>query len=115
MDTLKNRLDIAMKRAGKKQVDIIRDLGIPKASISQYLSGTSKQMDSERLYMISEYLHVNPVWLLGFDDTMNDTEKKLIEMFRALNQEGMEKVMDYISDLSNTGRYSLKCSQSQVV
>ena len=99
MDTLKNRLDYAMKRAGKKQIDLVRDLGLPKSSVNQYLSGTSKQMDSTRLYMIADYLGVNPVWLLGFDDTMNDTEKKLLNMFRSLSQEEMEKVMEYVSGL----------------
>lgn len=99
MDTLKNRLDYAMKRAGKKQIDLVKDLGLPKSSINQYLSGTSKQMDSARLYMIADYLGVNPVWLLGFDDTMNDTEKKLLNMFRSLDREGMEKVMEYVSGL----------------
>ena len=99
MDTLKNRLDYAMKRAGKKQIDLVRDLDLPKSSINQYLSGISKQMDSGRLYMIAEYLGVNPIWLLGFDDTMNDTEKTILDMCRSLNDEDLKKVMDYLTGL----------------
>lgn len=105
MDTLKNRLDYAIKKAGKRQIDLSNDLGIPKSAISQYLSGSTMQMDSARLYAIAEYLNVNPVWLLGFDDTMDDQEKKLLEMFRSLNQDGKNKVASYLSDLLDSGKY----------
>ena len=107
MDTLKNRLDYAIKTAGKKQIDLTHDLGIPKSAISQYLSGATITMDSARLYAIAEYLGVNPVWLMGFDDTMNEKEKHLLEMLRSLNKEGSEKIMSYVADLVASGRYSL--------
>lgn len=64
---LKNRLKEAMCFRDKKAADLAKDLGIPKSAISQYLSGKSQNMDSSRLYAISMYLDVDPVWLMGYD------------------------------------------------
>lgn len=75
--SLKSRLYEAMTIRGKKAVDLTRDLGIPKSAVSQYLSGKSQNMDSERLYAISKYLDVDEPWLLGYDVPMKiDTETK---------------------------------------
>ena len=75
--SLKDRLYEAMAIRGKKAVDLTRDLKIPKSAVSQYLSGKSQKMDSERLYAIAKYLDVDEPWLLGFDVPMkSDTETK---------------------------------------
>jgi transcriptional regulator with XRE-family HTH domain len=65
--SLKYRLYEAMAAKGKKAVDLTRDLQIPKSAISQYLSGKSQNMDSERLYKIAHYLDVSEPWLMGYD------------------------------------------------
>ena len=75
--SLKDRLYEAMAIRGKKAVDLTRDLKIPKSAVSQYLSGKSQKMDSERLYAIARYLDVDEPWLLGFDVPMKaNTEPK---------------------------------------
>ena len=75
--SLKTRLYEAMTIRGKKAVDLTRDLQIPKSAVSQYLSGKSQNMDSERLYAISKYLDVDEPWLLGYDVPMkSDPEAK---------------------------------------
>lgn len=68
--SLKNRLYEAMTIRGKKAADLARDLQIPKSAVSQYLSGKSQNMDSERLYAIAKYLDVDEPWLMGFDVPM---------------------------------------------
>lgn len=74
--SLQYRLYEAMTAKGKKAVDLTRDLQIPKSAISQYLSGKSQKMDSERLYKIARYLGVSEPWLLGYDVPMERETKK---------------------------------------
>lgn len=64
---LKDRLREALEIRNKKAADLVRDLKIPKSAISQYLSGISQKMDSERLYIIAKYLSVSEPWLIGYD------------------------------------------------
>lgn len=73
---LKNRLQYALNINEKKAVDLVRDLKIPKSAVSQYLSGKSQNMDSERLYIIAKYLNVSEAWLLGYDVPMERKEQK---------------------------------------
>ena len=77
--TLKDRLYEAMSIRGKKAVDLTRDLHIPKSAISQYLSGKSQNMDSERLYTIAKYLDVSEPWLLGYDVPMDRMDSEEIK------------------------------------
>jgi transcriptional regulator with XRE-family HTH domain len=87
--SLKDRLYEAMAIRGKKAVDITRDLRIPKSAVSQYLSGKSQKMDSERLYLIAEYLDVAEPWLLGYDVPME-----------RIDQEEMQKNNDTLADIA---------------
>lgn len=85
--SLKDRLYEAMALRGKKAVDLTRDLHIPKSAVSQYLSGKSQKMDSERLYLIAKYLDVAEPWLLGYDVPMemnkkNDTLSDIVVRLR---------------------------------
>ena len=73
--SLKYRLYEAMAAKGKKAVDLTRDLQIPKSAISQYLSGKSQNMDSERLYKIAHYLDVSEPWLMGYDVPKERTQE----------------------------------------
>ena len=73
---LQYRLREAMEMRGKKAADLSKDLDIPKSAISQYLSGKSQKMDSERMYAICKYLNVNEAWMLGFDVPMDRDIKK---------------------------------------
>lgn len=70
MDTpttsIKMRLREALNIRNMTQQELSDKTGIPKASISQYLSGYAKPK-SDRIYMISSALNISEAWLLGFD------------------------------------------------
>lgn len=89
------RMQIALEKVGKKPVDLSRDLKIPKSAISQYLSGRSKRMPSERLYVIAEYLDVSEAWLMGFDVPMERLSNKLEKK----SDEQIEKSANMLADL----------------
>lgn len=78
---LKDRLQEALSVREKKAVDLVRDLKIPKSAISQYLSGKSQNMDTERFYSICKYLNVSEPWMLGYDVPM---ERKITEKNNAI-------------------------------
>jgi len=114
---LKDRLQHALNIREKKSVDLVRDLNIPKSAVSQYLSGKSQNMDSERLYSICKYLDVSEPWMLGFDVPMErKIEKKndiivdivtrlrtdedflsLVETLNTLNEEQLQSVKMMLS------------------
>ena len=69
---LKDRLREALKIRGMRAVDLVEKTGIPKGTISYYLSGKTEPK-ADRLYIIAQALDINEAWLLGYDVAMTRT------------------------------------------
>lgn len=96
------RLKQVMHLRGKNQADIVADLGISKAAMSQYLSG--KFMPKEtRMNQLAVYFHVDTAWLRGYGASnayeventsikLLDKELDLIHQYRAMDAYGKDMV-----------------------
>ena len=86
---LKERLREAMEVRGLRAVDIVEKTGIPKVTVSYYISGKTTPR-ADKLYLIAQALDVSEAWLLGYDVPMartsdqkkNDQLAKLIVRLR---------------------------------
>lgn len=74
---LKDRLQIAMDVRGLRAVDLVDRTGIPKVTISYYMSGKTVPR-ADKLYLLAQALNVSEAWLLGYDVEMarTDDQKK---------------------------------------
>jgi transcriptional regulator with XRE-family HTH domain len=114
--SLKDRLQYAMDIREKKAVDLVKDLKIPKSAVSQYLSGKSQKMDSERLNDICIYLNVSEPWLLGYDVPMErmrkEIEEKPVEMaerhFEIMMDEDIAEIFDEFKSLDSSKKKIVK-------
>lgn len=70
---LQDRLQEAMDKRGLRPVDVVERTGIPKGTISYYLSGKTKPR-TDKLLILSKLLDVSEAWLLGYDVPMQRTE-----------------------------------------
>jgi transcriptional regulator with XRE-family HTH domain len=70
---LKDRLREAMDLRGMRAADLVEKTGIPKGTISYYLSGKTEPK-ADRLYILAQVLNVSEAWLLGYDVAMNRTD-----------------------------------------
>lgn len=66
MEDIKNRIREGMSSIGINAVELSRRTGIPKSSISQYLSGFTKPR-ANRISSIAKALNVSETWLMGYD------------------------------------------------
>lgn len=99
------------KEKGIKQKDIAEYLGISTGTVANWFSGTNG-IDVENLYRLCSYLGVTMNTVFGIDEKGNNLESKfsdpeihLINIYRALNQIGRDKLTDYAVDLSESDRY----------
>ncbi len=65
-DTVKDRLKQALRMRNMKATDLANATGIPKSSISYYVSG-AYEPKSDRIYLMAKALDVSEAWLLGYD------------------------------------------------
>ena len=69
---LKYRLREAMEVRGFRAVDLVEGTGIPKVTISYYMSGKTVPR-ADNLYKLAQVLNISEAWLLGYDVPMERT------------------------------------------
>lgn len=64
----------------------------------------------EKVQLLAQYLKVTTSELLGEErkpeeGILGETELRLVALYRGLNMEGREKLLDYADDLAASGKY----------
>ena len=75
IESTASRLKKAIDLSGKKPIDISRETGIDKGSISHYLSG-KYEPKKEAVYRLAQTLDVSEMWLWGYDVPMERPESQ---------------------------------------
>lgn len=70
IETVANRLYEALSIRNMRPIDLSEKTGIPKSSISQYLSGYTEPK-ADRIYLLAKALNVEESWLIGYDVPMD--------------------------------------------
>lgn len=127
METTAQRLRQIMSERNLRQVDILNlckpycekyHVTLNKSHLSQYVAGKFAPMQ-DKLTILAMALGVSEAWLMGYvadeeshapfivrDKTsLSREEEKMVLDYRLLNREGQEKVLSYISDLTDMSKY----------
>lgn len=75
ISTTSDRLKAAMKITKKKQIDLVRETGIDKGSVSHYVSGRYEPKN-EAIYKLALALEVSEMWLWGYDVPMERSQEQ---------------------------------------
>lgn len=108
ISTIRERLIEAMARANKKQVDLVRETGLNRGTISRYISG-EVEPKSNAIYKLARSLSVSEAWLIGYDvpmereatpsptiEELSEGEKALLELFNRVPEEQQKLVLQMI-------------------
>jgi transcriptional regulator with XRE-family HTH domain len=118
VESFKDRLNFAMKLRNIKAAELSRRTGISESTISQYRSGYAEPK-RKKLGILADALSVSPAWLMGLDIPMHadeiielnnsilmekkhpsdDSELRLIEYYRRLNDLQKEAVMTMMESM----------------
>ena len=117
---------IIAKYCHGSQQELSKKTGIGQASLSQYANGKNTPSNLTALALCAPF-RINPAWLQGFDVPMQQAanyassknsltiaEEHLISLFRELNVQGQDKVVDYAADLV-AGKQYIKTDQAELV
>lgn len=109
----KDRLREAMRVAGKKQADLVRETGLNRGTVSRYLSGEVEPRH-EATHKLAKALDVSEMWLFGYDVPMQrPAEQKkndqLVELIAILRRDpGLFDFVVSVSKLSAEDRTSVE-------
>lgn len=62
--TVADRLSIALKRSGKKKVELARHLKVSPSAITQWFNRGTKAYDAVNFVRAAKFLGVSPEWLI---------------------------------------------------
>lgn len=93
VESTAKRIKEAMKNAGKKQIDIVRETGIDKGALNHYLKG-NYEPKQEAIHKLASALNVSEMWLYGYDCNME----------RKTNKTFGENLLHYIEKSGKTQR-----------
>lgn len=85
-------MSAALEHAGKKQVDVSRNLGIPATTINAWCKGGALNASADTLARVATFLGVDAVWLANGTGTMvpSQTEEgaSILSELKALELSG---------------------------
>lgn len=121
------KIDFLMKRNGiKNRAELSELSGIPYSTITGFYAKGYDRMKLSTLKTLADCLGVT-IDYLGRDEITDPNygltaskapalapdEHQLVEDYRTFNDEGKEKIRDYVSDLKGNAKYK-KCSESRL-
>mgnify|MGYP003297842373 CR=1 FL=1 len=103
-EKLCNRLSEAMEIRGLRAVDLVDRTGIPKVTLSYYMSGKTEPKN-DRVFILAKALDISEAWLLGFD----------VPMYRTDEQKKNDHLAEMVATMrENEKFYSLALKLSQM-
>ena len=115
VSTFQQRFNEALQIRDIKPVDIAKRTGISESTISQYRSGYAKPKQ-DKLAILSNALHVNPVWLMGLNVPMEAVETFATsdEFELAWHRRGGGRHPIELSDLEHEVVLSYRCADQGI-
>lgn len=110
--TIGERIRGRRLQLGLSADDIAEKVQKDRATIYRYESNDIEKLPVSIIEPLAAALSCSPAYLMGWTYCaessgymVSEYEKTIIESYRLLNEEGQEKVVDYINDLIESGRY----------
>lgn len=108
---LAGKLQRFRKRAGLTTAEVGSKVGKSDKTVSGWEHGRG-QPDADTLFQLCELYGIKNIAEFFTDDvasvmsSLSDREEKLLSAFQQLNEEGQDKIIDYIDDLVQSGKYN---------
>lgn len=111
-EIIADNIFIYRKKSNLTQKELAEMLKVKNSAISNWETGVNS-IDMETLMKLCEVLNVSISTMFGEENKketpcFDGTEKKLIESFNVLNEDGKRKVVEYIDDLTESEKYTKK-------
>lgn len=78
--TFSSRLNEAILSSRLQQIEVANLSGISKSLLNKYLKGKS-EAGNDKLYKLANALNVSPVWLMGYDVSMETEQEEIPDIY----------------------------------
>ena len=119
-----DRLNILRKQQNLTQSELAKKINVAPSTVGMW-ERSHREPDIDMLIKLANYFNIDINFLLGIsndrtppgkkennrnatsskENVYSKDEQSLVESYRALNEEGQEKIIDYVDDLMTSGKY----------
>ncbi len=108
-DEIAKNLLYYRKKCNLTQKELAEKLGVKNSAVSNWENGLNS-IDIDTLHLACNVFGVTVNDMYGIYantqyDEYTSTEKEIIRNYRSLNQEGQNKISEYIDDIVSSGKY----------
>ena len=115
------RLKNAKRESGMTNDELARASGVSLGTLNKILSGDTQEPKLPALMAIAHALGVSVDWLIygraaaaaPAEAPLTDDERTILDLFRQLNAEGRERLLENADDMVKSGKY-IKSDASDV-
>lgn len=97
---------------------VARHVGVGRSTIRKWETGMIENIRRDKIAKLAEALHTTPDYLMGWDNkskgevTLSNDEEQLLDMYRQLNDQGKEYVLQTVTMATHV--YTKNVSSSNV-
>ncbi|MBN2851551.1 MAG: helix-turn-helix transcriptional regulator [Clostridia bacterium] len=113
-----DRIRILRTSLGMTQEELGKIIGVQKSAIRKYESGAIENIKRSSIKLLAETFNVTPSYLMCFDEkaeqqslssfninSLDDSTMHICKLYQQLNQDGKNKLLDYMEDLLSVEKY----------
>lgn len=104
------RLKYLREQKGLTQEELAKRLNTTRQAIFKYEKNIVTNIPSDRIEQLATILGSTPEYILGWEElpvkeTLTPSEKSFLKLFREVNDEGQEKIIDYANYIASRSEY----------
>lgn len=111
------RLRNRRRELGLTLEEVGKIVGLTRSGVQKVENAVVTNITVSKVELFAQALKCNPAWLLDWTDkpellttppdtiTLKSPERDLLDKYRSMNEEGQEKIRDYVDDLAASGKY----------
>lgn len=119
--SLSSVLESRRKELNLTLLEVANRVGVSESTVQRWESGNIKNLRHDRIVRLADVLEVSPSYLMGWGEESevipgllplpageaapDPKEARLTDLYRQLNTDGQEKLIDYADDLVSSGKY----------
>lgn len=108
MGILNDRIKQRRLELGMTLLQLANKLNVKEATMQRYESGEIKNIKHETIVKLAEILHCSPSYLMGwqnynYNTLLSENEERLLSIYRNLNSNGQDKLLERAEELKNLG------------
>ena len=105
MNEVAERISKAMEQQNMSYGELSRITGIPKSAVFRYVTGQTGKMPIPRLELIAKALHVEPEYLMGWDNSasrsrvLTERQAEFIDLLENLSPAEQDRIIDQLEGI----------------